>query len=146
KPGFGMSPGMGFALLAGLFYGSYLVATRMIAGDYRPRLLLLSQLVLGALVLTPLALLNWPETWSGGFTIAFLLSALGSAVGNYLLLIASRHLPANIVAPLVYSQILWAMLMGLFIFGEWPDGLALLGLAVILTSGLAGLRLAQRGR
>lgn len=146
KPGFGMSPGMGFALLAGTFYGSYLIATRMIAGEFRPRLLLLSQLVLGAIVTTPAALWHWPAARPDHFTLAFLVSAMGSALGNYLLLIASRSLPANIVAPLVYSQILWAMLLGLAVFGDWPDGLALAGLAVILASGLAGLFLAQRGR
>ena len=32
KPGFGMQIGMGFALLAGCFHGSYLVATRSLAG------------------------------------------------------------------------------------------------------------------
>ncbi|WP_375174343.1 DMT family transporter [Pseudooceanicola sp.] len=146
KPGFGMSLGMAMALLAGTFYGSYLVATRLIAGVYRPRLLLFSQLALGALVLTPLAVVTWPATLPAGFAWAFPLSAFGSALGNYLLLIASRSLPANVVAPLVYSQILWAMLLGLAVFGDWPDALALIGLVVILASGLAGLRLAGMGR
>lgn len=146
KPGFGMSSGMGFALLAGVFYGSYLVATRLIAGEYRPRLLLFSQLAIGAIVITPLAVLNWPTAMTPGFAWAFVLSAAGSALGNYLLLIASRHLPANVVAPLVYSQILWAMVLGWAVFGDWPDGLAMIGLAIILCSGLFGLRLAQRGR
>lgn len=146
KPGFGMSPGMGFALMAGAFYGSYLIATRLIAGAYRPRLLLFSQLALGAAIMTPPAILNWPDTLPQGFIGAFTLSAIGSAMGNYLLLIASRHLPANIVAPLVYSQILWAMIIGLVVFHDWPDALALTGLAIIMISGLFGLRLAQRGR
>lgn len=146
KPGYGMSLGMAMALLAGCFYGSYLVATRMIAGVYRPRLLLFSQLAIGAVILTPFAAANWPETLPPGFVWAFPLSAFGSALGNYLLLIASRSLPANVVAPLVYSQILWAMLLGFAVFGDWPDGLALFGLAIIMASGLSGLRLAVRGR
>ncbi|EAQ03783.1 membrane protein, putative [Pseudooceanicola batsensis HTCC2597] len=146
KPGFGMSFGMAMALLAGTFYGSYLVATRLIAGVYRPRLLLLSQLAIGAVVLTPLAAVIWPATLPPGFAWAFPLSAIGSAMGNYLLLIASRSLPANVVAPLVYSQILWAMVLGFAVFGDWPDSLALAGLVIILISGLLGLRLAGRGR
>jgi len=146
KPGFGMSLGMGFALLAGMFYGSYLIATRLVAGVYRPRLLLFSQLALGALILTPFAIVNWPETLPPYFAAAFILSAAGSAIGNYLLLIASRQLPANVVAPLVYSQILWAMVLGWLAFGDWPDTLAFVGLAIILGSGLYGLRLALKGR
>ncbi len=146
KPGFGMSSGMGFALMAGCFYGSYLIATRLVAGVYRPRLLLFSQLAVGAVVLTPFAILNWPQEVPPLFTAAFVLSAGGSALGNYLLLIASRSLPANVVAPLVYSQILWAMVIGWAVFGDWPDGLAFVGLAIILASGLFGLRLALKGR
>lgn len=146
KPGFGMSFGMAMALLAGSFYGSYLVATRLVAGIYRPRLLLFSHLAIGAICLTPVAVMQWPETLPPGFYWAFPLSAAGSAIGNYLLLIASRSLPANVVAPLIYSQILWAMVLGFVVFGEWPDGLALLGLGIILVSGLFGLRLAGRGR
>lgn len=146
KPGFGMSFGMAMALLAGSFYGSYLVANRMLAEAYRPRLLLFSQLAIGAVVLTPLAVLHWPDTVTPGFVWAFPLSAAGSAMGNFLLLTASRHLPANIVAPLIYSQILWAVLLGLTVFGDWPDGIALAGLAIIAASGLFGLRLASRGR
>jgi len=55
------------------------------------------------------------------------------------------NLAAGIVAPLVYSQIVAAMLLGLAVFGDWPDGLALAGLSVILITGVAGLRLAGRG-
>jgi drug/metabolite transporter (DMT)-like permease len=145
KPGFGMSFGMAMALLAGTFYGSYLVATRLVAGTYRPRFLLFSQLSLGALALTPFAIGNWPDTLPPGFAWAFPVSAFGSAMGNYLLLIAARSLPANVVAPLVYSQILWAMVLGWAAFGDWPDMIAMFGLAIILLSGLAGLRLATRG-
>ena len=98
-----------------------------------------------AVVLSPLALTAVPETLPQGFLWAFPLSAFGSAMGNYLLVIASRVLPTGVIAPLIYSQIVAAMLVGLAVFGDWPDGLALTGLVVILASGLAGLRLAGRG-
>ena len=55
RPGFGMTFGMGMAVLAGCFHGSYLVATRWLAGAFRPRFLLLSQLIMGAVILAPLA-------------------------------------------------------------------------------------------
>ena len=54
KPGFGMTPGLPFAVMAGVFYGAYLVTNRWLAGDMNPTALLLSQLVIGALVLAPL--------------------------------------------------------------------------------------------
>jgi len=47
KPGFGMTSGLLIAMIAGVLHGSYLVATRWLAGDYRPRFLLWSQLLIG---------------------------------------------------------------------------------------------------
>ena len=65
RPGFGMTLGLGFALLAGLFHGGYLVATKWIAQDYRPRFLLLSQLLIGAILLAPFGATAIPDiTWT----------------------------------------------------------------------------------
>ena len=43
---------------------------------------------------------------------------------------------AGIVAPMQYSQILWATLYGAVIFGERPDGATYLGATLIIASGL----------
>lgn len=134
KPGFGMTAGQGWALLAGCFHGSYLAATRWLAGGYRPRFLLFSQLLIGAVLLIPLAVGPVPDI-TLPLTGFILISALGSAIGNLLLVLASRRAEASVIAPFIYSQIVIATLLGLVVFGEWPDGVALAGLAVILASG-----------
>ncbi|THH35941.1 DMT family transporter [Aliishimia ponticola] len=143
KPGFGVTPGMILALCAGVCYGGYLATTRLLAGAYRPRFLLISQLLIGTVLLAPLAAsAGLPEltprmwVWLAG-------SALGSAVGNYLLVIANRRAEATLIAPLVYTQLITATLMGIAVFGEWPDAVALSGLVLILASGLGAL-VAQR--
>ena len=145
KPGFGMSPGLGFALLAGTFHGSYLVATRALAGAYRPRFLLFSQLLIGALVLAPTAVGTLPPVTVSvaGF---ILISALGSAFGNLLLVLANRMADASVIAPLIYSQIIIATILGLLVFGEWPDTVALFGLAVIVVAGAGSIWAAGRAR
>jgi S-adenosylmethionine uptake transporter len=43
---------------------------------------------------------------------------------------------AALVAPMQYSQIIWAMIFGALFFGESPDLATLLGAAVIVASGL----------
>ena len=43
---------------------------------------------------------------------------------------------AVIVAPMQYSQILWATVYGAFFFDEYPDTGTLIGSAIIITSGL----------
>ena len=49
---------------------------------------------------------------------------------------AYRAAPAAAVAPFQYSQILWAVPFGMFIFGEMPDRWVALGAAIIISSGL----------
>lgn len=145
KPGFGMTTGIMFALLAGSFHGCYLVTTRWLAGAYRPRFLLFSQLMIGTLVLTPTAIGPIPDmTWTFAGFIA--ISAMGSAMGNLLLVIANRTAEASVIAPLIYSQIIVATIIGFVVFGEWPDAIALLGLAIIIVAGAGSIWAAGRPR
>ena len=145
RPGFGMTAGMGFAILAGCFHGSYLVATRWLAGDFRPRFLLFSQLVIGAVLLSPFAMVTVPDITLPVFGL-ITISALGSAAGNLLLVMVNRTTPAGVVAPLIYSQLLAAMLIGWAVFGQWPDGLSLIGLLIIMLAGASSVWFAGRGR
>jgi drug/metabolite transporter (DMT)-like permease len=59
-----------------------------------------------------------------------------SAAGNIGLLRATRFAPANQLAPTHYSQIIWAVLMGMVLFDEHPDAWSIAGLAIIAGSGL----------
>ena len=145
RPGFGMTAGMGFAILAGCFHGSYLVATRWLAGGFRPRFLLLSQLVIGAVVLAPLAVGPLPAI-TGDAAVLIGISAMGSALGNLLLVLVNRTTPANVIAPLIYSQLVVATVLGVIIFGDWPDSITLIGLAVIAIAGASSVWFAGRGR
>jgi len=144
KPGVEMRPGMGFALLAGCFHGSFLVSTRWLAGEFRPRFLMFSQLAIGGLVLAPFAFGGMPADAGAAGIGLILISALGSAAGNFLLVVVNRSTPANVVAPLIYSQLLAATIVGYLAFGDLPDDLALLGLAIIIASGLSSLWLVGR--
>ena len=144
RPGFGMTVGMGFAILAGCFHGAYLVATRWLAGGYRPRFLLFSQLLIGAVLLSPFALASTPTITLSVFGL-IAISALGSAGGNLLLVLVNRTTPAGVIAPLIYSQLLAAMLIGWAVFGQWPDLLSLLGLVIIMTAGISSVWFARHG-
>ena len=144
KPGFGVSFGIGFALLAGIFHGSYVVATRWIAPLYRPRVLLMSQLALGAVILAPFGLAARPETLTWAALALVTISALGSALGNLLLVTLSKTTPSSVIAPLIYTQLLSATALGYLVFSDWPDAVAFFGLALIFASGVASLALTRR--
>ena len=52
------------------------------------------------------------------------------------MLAATRMAPPNRVAPTQYSQIIWAIVLGAMFFGEFPDGIAFVGIALVVCSGL----------
>ncbi len=66
------------------------------------------------------------------------LCAIGvlSVIGQTLMIMAYRSSEAQFVAPMQYSQMLWALIFGAWIFNESPDRTVLLGSAVIVCSGL----------
>jgi drug/metabolite transporter (DMT)-like permease len=64
-----------------------------------------------------------------------LLGALGAA-GHSLLILAFARAPASVLAPMSYSQLVWAGLAGVLVFGDWPDGWTLLGAGVIAAGGV----------
>lgn len=143
KPGFGMTPGLGFAVLAGTFYGGFLTASRWLAQVGQPRALMLTQLVIGALVLAPIGLMTMPPLTLPVVALSSA-SALGSMLGNLLLILALRLAPASRVAPFVYMQLVAATALGWIVFGDLPDLLATLGLALLIVTGLASLTLRER--
>lgn len=140
RPGLGMTPGLAWALAAGLFYGGFLTLSRAVTGLAPPLALIFSQLAIAALLLLPLGLfaLPAPSLPLAGLTLA---SALCSMLGNLLLLYAYRLASATWVAPLVYFQLIAAVLLGWLLFGDLPDGLTWAGLALIIGAGIASARL-----
>lgn len=140
RPGGEVGPNIAFAVAAGGLYGGYLAATRWLSPSFRPGALLMSQLVIGAVLLTPTAVPAMPSLPPALWALVAV-SALSSALGNYVIVRVSRTVPAAVVAPLVYTQLISATAAGLLVFGEWPDLVTLGGLGLILASGLASLRI-----
>jgi len=61
---------------------------------------------------------------------------VSSAFGGYLISQAYRVTLAVVIAPIEYIALLLAILWGYLIWGEWPDFVAWIGIALILGSGL----------
>nr|WP_211241958.1 DMT family transporter [Roseivivax halodurans] len=139
RPGFGAAPGLGFAFLAGLFYGSFLTASRALSGLAPARSLLLTQLVAGAVLLAPGAAFA-PQQIGGAASGLLLVSGLFSMAGNLLLLMAYRIGTGSGLAPLVYFQLIAATALGWTIFGDLPDALTWAGLALVIGAGVASAR------
>jgi drug/metabolite transporter (DMT)-like permease len=74
-----------------------------------------------------------PTLWEAAILV---LAGTLAAAGNILQLRATRFAPANQLASTHYSQIVWAVILGALFFQEKPDLPALVGLAIIASSGL----------
>lgn len=64
---------------------------------------------------------------------------LVGGTGGLLLIAATKRSPASLVAPVQYSQLIWAIVFGAAFFGEYPDYIAVIGLVIVLTAGLANV-------
>ena len=61
---------------------------------------------------------------------------LGGGLGQFLLTQACRHAPATVVSPLNYTSLVWSMLFGAVLWGDFPTAHLLMGCAVVISCGL----------
>jgi len=66
----------------------------------------------------------------------FALAGFFGSIGVLCLTHAFRMAPAATIAPFEYSALLWATLLGYFIWGELPDSITVLGGSIVGASGL----------
>ncbi len=117
---------------------------RVVGDRERPTVILLYPAI--AQVIATGAVMPWvwhpmPATHWG---LAALIGAF-STLGGLLIIAAYTRSRAIVVAPMQYSQIIWAALAGLWIFGEPMDIWMILGIGVIISAGLFLLWRARAG-
>lgn len=111
------------------------IIVRKIGRDERDVVLLLYPMVanfvlMGALM--PFVYEPMPLAHLGGLALMSVLAF----VASMLVIAAYKAGEAVIVAPMQYSQLLWAALYGALFFDEWPDIWTLVGAVVIVGSGV----------
>jgi drug/metabolite transporter (DMT)-like permease len=57
-------------------------------------------------------------------------------IAQYWMITAYNHAPASIVAPFEYTQLIWASLLALIVWGHVPSSRMWLGAAVVIAAGL----------
>lgn len=92
-----------------------------------------------------------PWSWSGpmpdfGTLLMFLSQGAAAGLGHYLFTAAHREATASLLAPVNYMQLLWVGLMSWLLFGHVPDGLTLVGMAIVALAGVAIAMISTRRR
>ncbi|WP_413720747.1 DMT family transporter [Silicimonas sp. MF1-12-2] len=131
---------LGVAVIFSLF----MLVTRQIAKRTDPIALQVVSGVIASAILVPVLLLSEPLAIlglglampSGGeWLLLFIMGALGTG-GHLLMTWSLRYAPSTTLAPMQYLEIPVATLLGWLIFSDFPDGLALAGIAVTISAGL----------
>lgn len=130
------------AVVGSFFFAAMMIAGRQLRGT--PDVTLVAWQTLGALLM---GLLLLPLGWvTPSLQDAALLGLLGIiAMAAHLCVTRSLKLAeASVVVPYQYTLIIWALVFGWFIFGDWPTPAMLCGAALIVAAGLALLVLERR--
>jgi drug/metabolite transporter (DMT)-like permease len=144
------TPKMPVALLSGISYSGYLMATRHVS---QRRNLSATEIALGAgiwasLLSLPLAVWQLSEAADNlNAQLILLICGMGflSALGHWLIAMASQRVSATNLAPYTYTELFGAIVASLVIFGTLPSSGAWLGIALICGGGVwAALKSRQR--
>ncbi|MEM7022102.1 MAG: DMT family transporter [Pseudomonadota bacterium] len=124
-------------LVTAACFALYQVLTRI--GSYSPHetalMMLFYTALVGMVVNSAIVPFHWqhvaPTDW------LWMITAGAFAVGGHLSLIqALKIAPASLISPFIYTQIIWAFILGYLWFGDVPGGGILAGCMVIVGSGV----------
>lgn len=105
-------------------------------GPTEKRITLMGTTMLTALAVNGALMLFQFRTPTPGDIGWLAVAGLLAGVAHIIFMAATRAAPANRVAPTQYTQMIWAVVLGALFFGEFPDLLGLVGLALVGISGL----------
>ena len=83
--------------------------------------------------------LTLPFAWhqpTGSELVALIALGILGGIAHIFLTESYRHASASVVAPFDYSSMLWALLLGYWVFGELPSALVYVGAVIVAGAGL----------
>jgi len=136
KPGFNaLHFGHLAAALGAVFAATSMIVLRML-GPTEKRISLLAVLYICAIVVNGALMLTDFRPITQMDVILIIFGGIAGGFGQIAMLSATRLAPPDRVAPAQYSQIIWAVILGALFFNEFPDGIAAVGMGLVVLSGL----------
>ncbi len=137
RPGSGLvTDGILLALAAAVCYALYQILTRQLSSTETSVTMLFYTALIGTIAMSLALPWIWTEQ-TPGLLDALMIASLGmyGGIGHFLLIKAFRDAPASVLSPILYVQLIWATVMGWIVFGDIPDGIALMGILTIAGAG-----------
>ena len=73
---------------------------------------------------------------TAGDTVLMVCAGIAGGIGQILLTSSYRHADVSVIAPFDYCSLLWALVIGYFLFGEVPNLIVLLGASIVIAAGV----------
>ena len=92
-----------------------------------------------SLVTALAGLVTLPFAWhtpTGSELLMLIATGVFGGIAHIFLMESYRYAPASVVAPFDYTSMLWALLLGYWMFGELPSGLVYVGASIVASAGL----------
>ena len=123
------------ALGTGIMYGFYLIITRKLSTSDNPLLTLLLTGVVGAIIASTVMPFVWVEPTLNQWSM---MAAIGifACIGHLFIILSLKYADASKLAPFSYFEIITNIIIGYYIFGDFPDNWTFLGLFIIVLSGI----------
>ena len=137
RPGVGgMHPAALLCVANVVVYAFYAIITRKLAAYDSTATTMFYTGLAGLALMAPL--LPWIWTSPASLTHWALLFgvALFGTLGHWLLVMAHARAPANVLAPFIYTQLLWSVTLGFLLFGDVPSRWTVAGAMIVVGSGL----------
>ena len=135
-------PGSGvftvYALLplgAAIFYSTYSLVTRFVGADESPWTSLFYSAIFGAICYSIYIVFHWNPMSSNALLLTIIIGLFGTA-GHICLIRALTLGEASLVAPFIYTNLLFTTIWGLVLFGNFPDFWTIGGALIIVAAGV----------
>ena len=134
RPGFREVSSGHLAMLvtAIVFAGSYLTA-KIMAGEVKPTVVVAMLSIFVPIGLAPFAIAVWVTPSLNELMLLFCVASFATA-GHYTMTLAFAAAPVTATQPITFLQLVWAVLLGVIVFGEPVDVWVVFGGVVILAS------------
>lgn len=123
------------ALSATVFYSLVIVSIRKLSRTETPIAIVFYYALTSTLVSGAVLPFIWVMPDLEGWVLLILVGVIGG-VAQFAMTNAYRLADASIVAPFDYMHIIWAALLGFFIWGEVPGNTIWFGAAIVMASGV----------
>jgi drug/metabolite transporter (DMT)-like permease len=118
------------------FFASYQILTRHLAGLESPYVSIFYAGLVGTVVMSVGLPGFWVMPETALHALLFVVIGMIGGLSHLILMKAYDYASASRLAPFSYTQLLWVILTGYLVFGDFPDHWSLVGITVIVLSGV----------